>query len=121
MRWMTFRWRLVVAVFVVLGAACRSGDDGAEGAEEDAAAEEAISPATTSPQEDAAQGEMKNWMLVQFARPVEEADLRWLEENGFRVDTVMGERMVRGWLEEPAAGEVIGQDPRISKIAAQLR
>jgi hypothetical protein len=121
MRCVTFRWPLAVVAIVLLGAACRSGDGETGQAEEAAAAEEAISPSTTSPQDDAGQGEMKNRMLIQFARPIEEADLRWLEENGFRVDTVMGERMVRGWLEEPAGGEVIGQDPRISKIAAQMR
>lgn len=64
---------------------------------------------------------LRNWMLIEFARAVEPADLEWLEENGFRVDTVMSETMVRGWLEVPAGGEVIGQDPRIARIHAQMR
>jgi hypothetical protein len=64
---------------------------------------------------------LRNWMLIEFARAVEPADLEWLEENGFRVDTVMSETMVRGWLEVPAGGELIGQDPRIARIHAQMR
>jgi hypothetical protein len=64
---------------------------------------------------------LRNWMLIEFARAIEPADLEWLEENGFRVDTVMSETMVRGWLEVTAGGEVIGQDPRIARIHAQMR
>ncbi|KPK82617.1 MAG: hypothetical protein AMS25_01860 [Gemmatimonas sp. SM23_52] len=64
---------------------------------------------------------LRNWVLIEFARAIEPADLEWLEENGFRVDTVMGETMVRGWLEVPAGGEVIAQDPRIARIHAQMR
>ncbi len=64
---------------------------------------------------------MKNWLLIEFARAIETADLEWLEANGFRVDTVMGVMSVRGWLEDPAGGAVIGEDPRIARIHAQMR
>ncbi len=64
---------------------------------------------------------VKNWMLIEFARKLEDADLAWLEENGFRVDTVMSPMMVRGWLEKPEGGEVISQDPRVARIHAQMR
>jgi hypothetical protein len=78
-------------------------------------------PAAVAPAPDVEQPRMKNWMLIEFARSVEPKDLRWLEENGFRVDTVMSARMVRGWLEEPAGGEAIASDPRIAKIHPQMR
>jgi hypothetical protein len=64
---------------------------------------------------------VKNWMLIEFKRAVEKADLEWLAENGFRVDTVMGPTTVRGWLEDPAGGAVISQDPRVAGIKAQMR
>ncbi len=33
----------------------------------------------------------------------------------------MGPRLVRGWLEMPAAGELITRDPRVARIHAQMR
>ena len=78
-------------------------------------------PATVAPAPGVEQPVMKNWMLIEFARAVAPEDLRWLEENGFRVDTVMSAKMVRGWLEEMAGGEAIAKDPRIVKIHPQMR
>jgi hypothetical protein len=78
-------------------------------------------PATVAPAPGVEQPVMKNWMLIEFAKSVEPEDLRWLEKNGFRVDTVMSAKMVRGWLEEMAGGEAIAKDPRIVKIHPQMR
>jgi hypothetical protein len=64
---------------------------------------------------------MRNWVLLEFARPVEEADLEWLATNGFRVDSVMSELLVRGWLESSEGGAVIASDPRIARVQAQMR
>lgn len=63
----------------------------------------------------------RNWVLLEFSRPVEEGDVEWLEANGFRVDSVMGELRVRGWLEEGAQRVVIANDPRIARIHTQMR
>ncbi len=86
-----------------------------------AAAGAAKPPAAVAPAPGVEQPVMKNWMLIEFARAVAPEDLRWLEENGFRVDTVMSAKMVRGWLEEMAGGEAIAKDPRIVKIHPQMR
>jgi hypothetical protein len=63
----------------------------------------------------------RNWMLLEFVEPVQEADLEWLRENGFAVDTVMGEKLVRGWLERPEGGPVITADARIARVSTQMR
>jgi hypothetical protein len=65
--------------------------------------------------------QMKNWMLIEFANAVEDADLEWLEEIGFHVDTLMSSTLVRGWLELPEGGEAIAQNPRVARIHAQMR
>ena len=65
--------------------------------------------------------QMKNWMLIEFASAVRDADLEWLEGNGFHVDTLMSSTLVRGWLELPEGGEAIAQDPRVARIHAQMR
>ncbi|NIR44736.1 MAG: hypothetical protein GWN99_10560 [Gemmatimonadetes bacterium] len=64
---------------------------------------------------------LRNWVLLEFVEPVQEADLQWLRESGFVVDTVMGEKLVRGWLKMPAGGEIISTDPRIARVSAQAR
>ncbi len=78
-------------------------------------------PVAVSPAPGVEPSKVKNWMVIEFARPVEDADLAWLRQNGFRVDTLMSPTMVRGWLEKPEGGEVIGTDPRIARIHAQMR
>lgn len=78
-------------------------------------------PAAVSPAPGVEPSKVKNWMLIEFARPLEDADLAWLKQNGFQVDTVMSPTMVRGWLEKPEGGEMIGTDPRIARIHAQMR
>jgi hypothetical protein len=60
-------------------------------------------------------------VLLEFSRPVEESDLEWLEANGFRVDSVMSELRVRGWLERSEGGRVIASDPRIARVHTQMR
>ncbi len=64
---------------------------------------------------------LKNWLLIEFARAIEPADLEWLEQSGFRVDTLMNATTVRGWLEDAAGGALIGKDPRVVRIDAQMR
>jgi len=64
---------------------------------------------------------LKNWLLIEFARAIESEDLEWLEQCGFRVDTVMSATIVRGWLEDAAGGALIGRDPRVVRIDAQMR
>jgi hypothetical protein len=78
-------------------------------------------PGRVAPATEGDEAGMKNWLLIEFARAIEAADLEWLEGNGFRVDTVMSELTVRGWLEDPAGGAAIGEDPRIAQIHAQMR
>ncbi|NIN72668.1 MAG: hypothetical protein GTO46_12245 [Gemmatimonadetes bacterium] len=63
----------------------------------------------------------RNWVLLEFSRPVEEADLEWLEANGFHVDSVMSELRVRGWLERSEGGRAIAGDPRIARVHTQMR
>jgi len=63
----------------------------------------------------------KNFMLVEFVNPIQDADLQWLQENGFHVDTVFSATRLRGWLEVPEGGEVIGTDPRVAKVDAMMR
>ena len=110
--------RRITAVALALAlAACGGRQQVAEDAEQ--AVSEQSGAETPAP--DVEQPTMKNWMLIEFIRAVEETDLQWLEENGFRVDTVLSETMVAGWLEVPEGGEVIGQDPRIARIHAQMR
>ncbi len=144
-------WRPATVALVLALAGCASGDESAERAEEatpaaevaaqeesGAAAGEAATPAAEAAGEPAAEapterpagvapatpGErpaMRNWMLLEFARAVEDEDLQWLEANGFHVDTLMSETLVRGWLERPEGGEVIAKDPRIAQVHAQMR
>ena len=64
---------------------------------------------------------LKNWLLIEFARAIEQEDLEWLEQCGFRVDTVMSAMIVRGWLEDAAGGALIGKDPRVVRVDAQMR
>ena len=114
-------WR-VAAVVVVLGlVACRPGED----ADSSAAAEDAAMNETTGEEAGAEQTpevtQPKNWMLITFVEPIQETDLEWLKQNGFHVDTVFSETMLRGWLEVLEGGEVIGTDPRIAKIDAMMR
>jgi hypothetical protein len=130
-------------VLLLAATACRGGGEagqagGAASVSEEPSPHQAADEATpdTQPEETGeateAQGRVaptterdeagrKNWLLIEFARAVEAADLEWLEGNGFRVDSVMGEMTVRGWLEDAAGGAVIGQDPRIAQIHAQMR
>jgi hypothetical protein len=84
----------------------------------DAAAE---GPGAVAPAEEGEARVMRNWVLLEFSRPVEEADLEWLEANGFRVDSVMSELRVRGWLERSEDGRVIASDPRIARVHTQMR
>jgi len=109
-------------VVVVLGlVACRPGQE----ADSSADAEDATMNETTgdaSGDAGAPDAERpKNFMLIEFVEPIQEADLEWLNENGFHVDTVFGEMSLRGWLEMPEGGEVIGTDPRIARIDAMMR
>jgi hypothetical protein len=127
---------VVVAVLGLATAGCAPGErdaaDAGGAAEEaavqaDAGAAEAAQVDTVAPPaatQTAAERErptLRNWVLLEFKRPVEQADLDWLEANGFRVDTVMARFQVRGWLERPEGSEVIARDPRIARISAQAR
>jgi hypothetical protein len=76
----------------------------------------AVAPATGGE----AQG-VRKWVLPEFARAVEDADVEWLEANGFHVDSVMSETLVRGWLAESAGAEAISSDPRIARVRTQMR
>ncbi len=102
-------------------------EDSATAAEDSMAAspavEEAIAPpaAGVPPAPGVEDTGLRNWMVIEFARDVEKADLEWLEQNSFHVDTVMGPRMIRGWLEDAAAGSRLSQDPRVASIHAQMR
>lgn len=78
-------------------------------------------PRRVAPAAEGDESGMKNWLLIEFARPIEAPDLEWLEQHGFRVDSVMSATTVRGWLEDAAGGAVIGRDPRIARIDAQMR
>lgn len=86
-----------------------------------AAGDSSARPKTVAPSAEGDRTGMKNWLLIEFVRAIEPADLEWLEGNGFRVDTVLSATTVRGWLENAAGGAVIGKDPRISRIDAQMR
>ena len=86
-----------------------------------AAAKGAVAPGAAPGRQDAESPVMRNWVLLEFVRPVEGADVEWLEANGFRVDTVMSGNLVRGWLERPEGGEVIARDARIARVSAQAR
>lgn len=59
-------------------------------------------------------------IALEFARPITDQDLRWLEENDFRVDTVLSETLVIGWLASPK-GERIAHDPRVARIHPLMR
>jgi hypothetical protein len=117
MSYLAHIWRITAVALALALAACGGGQQTVPEQSEAAA----TPPSSVAPAPDVEQPAMKNWMLIEFTRAVEETDLQWLEENGFRVDTVMSETMVRGWLEVPEGGEVIGQDPRIARIHAQMR
>ena len=78
-------------------------------------------PGVVAPADDVEGRVMRNWVLLEFSRPVEEADLEWLEENGFRVDSVMSELRVRGWFERAEGGRAVANDPRIARVHTQMR
>jgi hypothetical protein len=78
-------------------------------------------PGTVAPATEAEVRAVRSWVLLEFSRPLEEGDLEWLEANGFRVDSVMGDRRVRGWLERAEAGRTIANDPRIARVHTQMR
>ncbi len=113
--------RTACVVTVLVLAACSPAED----ADRTAVAEEAAVGETMGGE--ASAGETpdverpKNFMLIEFSAPIQEADLTWLEENGFHVDTVFSETTLRGWLEVPEGGEVIGTDPRVARIDAMMR
>lgn len=90
-------------------------------AERPAASDVAARTQAVPPAAEGDRSGMRNWMLIEFVRAVEPADLEWLERNGFRVDTVLSATTVRGWLDNAAGGAVIGKDPRIVRIDAQMR
>ncbi len=124
MNYLAHIWRITAVALALALAACGGAQGGADDAEQavpEQSEPAATPPSSVAPAPDVEQPAMKNWMLIEFTRAVEETDLQWLEESGFRVDTVMSETMVRGWLEVPEGGEVIGQDPRIARIHAQMR
>lgn len=89
--------------------------------ERPAASDVAARPKTVASSTEGDRTNMRNWMLIEFVRAIEPADLEWLERNGFRVDTVLSATTVRGWLEKAAGGAVIGKDPRIARIDTQMR
>jgi hypothetical protein len=91
------------------------------GAERPDAGDAVSGPQRVAPASEGDELGMKNWLLIEFARAIKVADLEWLEQNGFRVDTVLSSTTVRGWLEDAAGGAVIGRDPRIARIDAQMR
>ena len=95
--------------------------EAAAGAEQPAAGNVAAGPRGVAPATEGDRPGLKNWLLIEFARAIEPADLEWLEQNGFRVDTVLSATTVRGWLEDAAGGSAIGKDPRIARIDAQMR
>ena len=89
-----------------------------EAAAPDAAAER---PDAVAPAEETDARVMRNWVLLEFSRPVEEADLEWLEANGFRVDSVRSELRVLGWFERAEGGSAVATDPRIARVHTQMR
>lgn len=123
--WGSATWVLAVLVAVGCGGA-EEGDAGGEGPAQ-AARSGDEAPAAQAPGGVApAPGvqtdrEMKNWMLLEFVDSVTQADLDWLASVGFRVDTVMGDRMVRGWLEKTEGAPELTGDARIAQIHAQMR
>lgn len=124
MSYLAHIWQITAVALALALAACGGRQQGAEDAEQAVSEQseaETTPPSPVAPAPDVEQPAMKNWMLIEFIRAIEKTDLQWLEENGFRVDTVISETMVRGWLEVPEGGEVIGQDPRIARILAQMR
>jgi len=78
-------------------------------------------PGAVAPAAGAEGRTVRNWVLLEFSRPLQEGDLEWLEANGFRVDSVMGELRVRGWLEGAEGGRAIASDPRIARVHTQMR
>jgi hypothetical protein len=78
-------------------------------------------PGAVAPATEAETRAVRSWVLLEFSRPLEEGDLEWLEANGFRVDSVMGERRVRGWFERAEGGRTIADDPRIARVHTQMR
>lgn len=104
-----------------------SGEAAARAEPEAEAPEETVSdtaleqPGAVAPATEAEVRNVRNWVLLEFSRPLEEGDLEWLEANGFRVDSVMGDRRVRGWLERAEAGRAIADDPRIARVQTQMR
>ena len=112
---LTQLWRIAIVVVVLGLVACRPGDEAQQG-EDSTPAEDAAMSETMGDVE-----QPKNMMLIEFVEPIQEADLEWLKENGFQVDTVFSETTLRGWLEVPDGGPVIGNDPRVAKIDAMMR
>ena len=117
-------WQTAIVVVVLGLVACRPGDEAQQG-EDSTPAEDAAMSETMGDESDAAGAQdveqPKNLMLIEFVEPIQEADLEWLKENGFQVDTVFSETTLRGWLEVPEGGEVIGTDPRVARIDAMMR
>jgi len=114
-------WQAAIVVVVLGFVACRPGEEADSSADaEEATMNEPMGDA--SGEGDARDAEQpKNFMLIEFVEPIQETDLEWLKENGFHVDTVFGETSLRGWLEIPEGGEVIGTDPRVARIDAMMR
>jgi len=117
-------WQTAIVVVVLGLVACRPGDEAQQG-EDSTPAEDAAMSETMGDESDAAGAQdveqPKNLMLIEFVEPIQEADLEWLKGNGFHVDTVFSETTLRGWLEVPEGGEVIGTDPRVARIDAMMR
>lgn len=113
---------LAVAALLGSGAACGGGrEEGSEaGAPGAAAAPGDTAPAAGEPQIPRLKPPGPDLLLLEFARAITAADLRWLEENDFRVDTVLSETLVRGWLASPA-GERVAHDPRIARVYPLMR
>lgn len=136
-------WWITTLALVVVHVGCSPGEREAEVADEAPAAEAAITdeggtalegeaaaepqagapegPGAVAPADEAEVRVMRNFVLLEFSRPLEATDLEWLQANGFHVDSVMSELRVRGWLERPEGGRVIAGDPRIARVHTQMR
>lgn len=60
-------------------------------------------------------------VLVYFSRPVVDGDVAWLESHGIRVDTVMTERTVRGWIVDGKAAAAAAKDARIAALRPLMK
>ena len=62
------------------------------------------------------------WLFLVFRRPIVDADLRWLEESDFRVDSLLGPTTLRGRLLRADTGAgAIAADPRIESVEPLMR